>query len=1073
MMRKLLLITITLAIMLVPVDTFAGIYGVLKGKVVDDDKKPVIGATIRVEGTARGGYSKAGGRYQIMSISAGKYTVKVTRVGKADFYAKNVSISADRTTNLNITLSDKDIKKDVVIITAKKLVDHGEQGSINTISSEEMSGPQESIQAIVGLTAGVTSSGGGFSIRGSRTSETQVRLDGLDIGNQFSGGTSGLFPMVSTLATQEVSVMTGAFSAEYGDAMGGIVNTILKTGSTKRYEGHMRYRTDLPSLNGYQESSLTLEKTPEKIIPIREGDGAQLQGPNSHKVEFGIGGPMHILNNSTFFLSSSYDYRETGGGYKLYDPDGNNLGQMPDNQTWLKNITGRIRLGVTDDIYLIIGGMFGTSSSESTSWGWLYTNDEGLMFDQQTFAPMMHDHDNNPNTPEVQRTNGIPERVAKATVYNNQISNALIRINHSFDNGFYELTFSNSVTNDQIAKRVGDENPGYFTGYELATPKDNYILEGTTLMPGQDTYVDNYQILTDNIVSSDGYFKMPSRLPNPLTGYIEGPTDASGSNNPFGTVYSFVTHGNGGLQIRNGNYYQLDGNFNYHVDGDNSKGEFDHMIKTGFELRYYNMAYHRINFPWEGTASFYDVYSDEWGGNLYADTDEEYELTSKPVNPMKASAYIQDQITYNGIIFSPGVRFDMFMPNSDYRTSDERFVSILADSGFSAASNKFAISPRINVTYPITDMSNISIAYGQYFKVAELTTMYDSYNLVTLRQGGVTMGDPNMEAQQTNSYQVAYVNALTSNFKLTVTAYYKDIYNQLGTIYIPANPKPYYQFAVSEYGNSKGIEIGLRKRPTKEDNIGANINYTLGQVEGTASSAWSNTRLPIDPYTNLIQYPLAPYRLSQDVRHRINFSLNLIWWDNQGPSIAGIQPLENTNISFTTTWRSGYPYTARNLSGEAISGPNTESGPSYTRTDMRFSKRFMLKDWFGDGAGHSAIEFFVDIYNLFSRAAVTGFYTTTGDPIDNGISFYRNPGNFSSGLLYEKADFSNVRSFNPEQYDNFGNRTYNPNGDFDGNGIINQEERFDSYILQLETSTQFQGNYQSPRTVYAGVMFRF
>ena len=80
---------------------------------------------------------------------------------------------------------------------------------------------------------------------------------------------------------------------------------------------------------------------------------------------------------------------------------------------------------------------------------------------------------------------------------------------------------------------------------------------------------------------------------------------------------------------------------------------------------------------------------------------------------------------------------------------------------------------------------------------------------------------------------------------------------------------------------------------------------------------------------------------------------------------------------------------------------------------------------------------------------------------------------FGSGLLYEKADFSNVRSFNPEQYDNFGDRTYSANGDFDGNGIINQDERFSSYVLQLETSTQFQGNYQTPRTVYAGVMFRF
>ncbi len=150
-------------------------------------------------------------------------------------------------------------------------------------------------------------------------------------------------------------------------------------------------------------------------------------------------------------------------------------------------------------------------------------------------------------------------------------------------------------------------------------------------------------------------FDLP--IPNKLTGYVEGNANALSTNNPYGLPNFFYNTGNTrSFQFRKGYYWQLDGAYNLSLDGGNEG--FRHMIRTGFELRFYNLSRHQNSLPWDGNP-FYDVYTSDWGGNIYAFDDAEvYEKTSKSKKPMRASAYFQDQISYKGIIISPGLRFD-------------------------------------------------------------------------------------------------------------------------------------------------------------------------------------------------------------------------------------------------------------------------------------------------------------------------------------------------------------------------------------------------------------------------------
>lgn len=238
-MRKLIVLLTLFAIFTSSV-AFASIYGVLSGNVVDAEGVGVIGASVLIEGTSRGTYVKSrDGSFSVTNITAGNYVVKVRFTGKQEYRA-NVRISADQTTKIQVTLKDDAVTTDTITVTAEaeaKKVDDGTIGTIHTIGGAALTNTTgTNVAEVVAMSAGVSSTDAGYAIRGSRSSETQIRLDGLNMGDQFSGGFGGAgstyFPMVSAYATEEVQVITGNFAAQYGDAQGGIVNSVMKTGRT-------------------------------------------------------------------------------------------------------------------------------------------------------------------------------------------------------------------------------------------------------------------------------------------------------------------------------------------------------------------------------------------------------------------------------------------------------------------------------------------------------------------------------------------------------------------------------------------------------------------------------------------------------------------------------------------------------------------------------------------------------------------------------------------------------------------------------------------------------------------------
>jgi len=293
MVRRYLLLVVLLAS--ATSMSIAGITGILAGKITDKSGSPVAGATIKVVGTTRGGYSKADGKYTIVNINSGTYDVRVTAVGY-DTVVKRLTIISDQTLTADFRLSQGGVKLTTLDVTAERqMVRSTDVGTNRQVSGKEITKiARDNLASALSLQAGVRASGNNFVIRGGRTNETQVMVDGLTVTDQFTGGLGNVgstisAAMPSPLAVEEVQVQTGGFTAEYGNAVSGNVNTVVKTGKLDRYDGQVRWRKDVPFLYG------------------TAGNGIQLGAPHEDVADVAVGGPLG-LGKSTFFVSIRNTY---------------------------------------------------------------------------------------------------------------------------------------------------------------------------------------------------------------------------------------------------------------------------------------------------------------------------------------------------------------------------------------------------------------------------------------------------------------------------------------------------------------------------------------------------------------------------------------------------------------------------------------------------------------------------------------------------------------------------------------------------------------------------------------------
>ena len=209
-----------------PVAAHAGTAGRIAGRILDGKKQPLAGVTVGMIGVSLGAMSDETGQFNIINIPAGAYNVRASLVGYRQVTTTNVIVSADETTRLDLTLEEAPVQMAEVVVSARRpVVEVNRTSTVAIVPREEIQKlPVQELQDVVNLQAGVVD--GHF--RGGRQNEVQYQVDGVSVNNAFDNSNS---VRLDRSLLEEVQVVSGTFDAEYGQAMSGVVNAVLRRGA--------------------------------------------------------------------------------------------------------------------------------------------------------------------------------------------------------------------------------------------------------------------------------------------------------------------------------------------------------------------------------------------------------------------------------------------------------------------------------------------------------------------------------------------------------------------------------------------------------------------------------------------------------------------------------------------------------------------------------------------------------------------------------------------------------------------------------------------------------------------------
>jgi hypothetical protein len=275
---------------------------------------------------------------------------------------------------------------------------------------------------------------------------------------------------------------------------------------------------------------------------------------------------------------------------------------------------------------------------------------------------------------------------------------------------------------------------------------------------------------------------------------------------------------------------------------------------------------------------------------------------------------------------------------------------------YKKASSKLQFSPRLGVSFPITDRGVIHFSYGHFFQIPRFERLYQNpdFELGSGTGNVGVIGNADLEPEETISGEIGLQQQLSDDISLHLTGYFRDIRNLAGTraeeIVIYGGSAKYSKFVNSDFGFIKGLIVALNKRFSNY--FSASLDYTFQIAKGSnsdpeqARNALAGGSLP--------EVQLTP--LDWDQKHTVNgsFSYGAGDW---GVSVIG-------------QWGSGLPYTPRLSEDITALLTNSQLKPITYNVDLKAYKDFR----FGPGK----LTWFLRIFNLFDTLNEITVYDDTG-----------------------------------------------------------------------------------------------
>ena len=247
-------VALFLLCLLLPLSADAGTQGIIEGKIRDASTKEfILSVTVQITGTTMGTVSDIDGYYVIRNIRAGVYDMKFTLLGYKTVIMKNVTVNADMRTRIDVSMDQSTVELGAVeIISQKPLIQKDQPSTAFSISEVKLEKlPVTTFQEVLSLQPGVTLEG---NVRGGKTNEVIYLVDGIPVQDFVGGGLGTELPKSSIGG---MTIYTGGFEAEYGNAMSAVINVITKGGENK-HRFTLRFEKDnwIPSKWNQQTDQL-------------------------------------------------------------------------------------------------------------------------------------------------------------------------------------------------------------------------------------------------------------------------------------------------------------------------------------------------------------------------------------------------------------------------------------------------------------------------------------------------------------------------------------------------------------------------------------------------------------------------------------------------------------------------------------------------------------------------------------------------------------------------------------------------------------------------------------------------
>ena len=1014
--------------------------GKIRGRVVDSaSKNPLAGANVLVlpVGSGRGTMTNEDGEFVLPNLMTGRYNVKVSYMGYASTTIQDIDVSPGGTTEILFSLTIAAIEGQEVNVVAESM-----ENTINiktVVSQVKYSGEQLNKMPVSNFTDVIANAGGvvkteagrsrGIHMRGGRSGEVAFYVDGI-LTNDPVDRSQGV--QIDKEAIDVLTISKGGFSAEFGEAMSGIVTVITKSGSKQDISGNLIFETDQLASNNSNYNN------------------------NYGKYNMQFGGPFPGLKNYlSFYISGSYVGSDITSPRSIKLP-----------HSTYKHPMGTFKLTFSpphSGLNAVVSASYEDKAAENYSHGiskgdWL--RDYYKTFEGSRRFSLQIQNTLGKNTAwrlmlstfEHHTNYGSGENISYKDFH--YLSTRLDWVNYAMKNGWYdpntrkwkELTDNNGlplisdnyfVIDDlssgtennpiQLSSLPFEEQAFYYYYYtqgnqfDFATGKWSSEAEkvvaynqrwheaGTWYIPAYLDQESNYY----DAVDTTAYFKEFDEAE--YASYLFGDDDFQRSHD----LWSYL--GN----MHNGYYYDRD-IFNVYTYGPgrprshksiSSHSSVEFQMNTQWTIR------NAVKFGFKATASTMD-YRDIQFANQNPYFDSYY------YEPLSGSAYAENTFENNDFILMTGLRWDYFDPNVQSLKT-----SLLVDEGVverQPADIKLKLSPRLGINFNASDKTAIYTNYGYFVQFPQYSEMYQNV-YADISSGLPLVGNPNITPEETIQYQFGLAHRFSESLSLEIVSFFKDqmnlATNRTYPVLIDGQVATVTVMEMEDYAKIKGIEFKLKLN--KFSNLTGDIDYTWMSAKGTGSSNREYYYLYI--FDSDRPLPVKEYPMEFDLTHSVKFNLNYYLPKKNNSSFTG-KFFSDWNFNIQGNLSSGAPYTPTDIYGKAQE-IGSKRMPGYKSLDMRVEKYF------------NKFSAYFDIRNLFNWINTTYVYSYSGEPDTNG----RPP-------VFERNRYTQyIGDTNP----------------ITGNIISSAEEAYDSHLTLWKSLLNNPYNYSSARFFHFGINLWF